>query len=94
MVNFFFIIAFRLVYFLYKLFQIVKYCPESSFVHWKTHRGSVGCLFFYIDMCVGLLAVDEVEEGLLVAVANGDVLVAKDYAVAVNLLDFAFLDNE
>ena len=41
-----------------------------------------------------LLVVDEILEGLLVAVADGDIDVAKDDAVALNLADFAFLDNE
>ena len=41
--------AFRLVCFYTKLFQIVKYCPESSFVHWKTHtRGSMTASFLLV----------------------------------------------
>lgn len=40
------------------------------------------------------LFVDEVLEGLLVAVADGDVDVAEDDAVAVDFLDFVFLDDE
>ena len=43
---------------------------------------------------MGLLGVDEILERLFVAVADGDVHVAKDDAVALNLAYFAFLHNE
>ena len=41
-----------------------------------------------------LLGVDEVLEGLLVAVTDGDIHVTKDDAIALNLPDFALLHDE
>ena len=41
-----------------------------------------------------LLVVDEVLEGLFVAVADGDIDVAEDDAVALDLADFALLHDE
>jgi len=41
-----------------------------------------------------LLVVDEVLEGLLVAVSDGDIDVAKDDAVALDLAYLALLDDE
>ena len=43
---------------------------------------------------VPLPGVDEVLERLLVAVTDGNIDVAKDDAVALNLADFALLHNE
>ena len=41
-----------------------------------------------------MLSAEEVLEGLFVAVADGDVDVAEDDAVAVDFLDFALLYDE
>ena len=42
----------------------------------------------------GLAGVDEVKERLLVTVADGNIHVAKDDAVALNLADFALLHDK